>query len=59
MAKRRILVVEDEGITALHLQSILEEEGYEITSTANGRRGIRVRRGNSARIGPTRHKISG
>ena len=34
MAKRRILVVEDEGITALHLQSILEEEGYEITSTA-------------------------
>ena len=34
MAKRRILVVEDEGITAFHMQSILEEEGYEITSTA-------------------------
>ena len=33
MAKR-VLVVEDEGITALHLQSALEDAGYEVTFTA-------------------------
>ncbi len=34
MPQHRILVVEDEGITALHLQDLLEQRGYEDVSTA-------------------------
>ena len=34
MAKKRIMVVEDEGITAMRIQSSLEEMGYAVTSTA-------------------------
>lgn len=34
MTQHRILVVEDEGITALHLQDLLEQRGYENIWTA-------------------------
>ncbi len=33
MAKKRIMVVEDEGITALRIQNSLKEFGYTVTST--------------------------
>ncbi len=35
MPQRHILVVEDEGITALHLQDLLDQRGYEDVSTAS------------------------
>jgi PAS domain S-box-containing protein len=34
MAKKRIMVVEDEGITAMTIRSTLEEMGYEVPVTA-------------------------
>ncbi|MBI4682594.1 MAG: PAS domain S-box protein [Nitrospirae bacterium] len=33
MTKKRIMVVEDEGITAMRIQSSLEDMGYAVTST--------------------------
>jgi diguanylate cyclase (GGDEF)-like protein/PAS domain S-box-containing protein len=34
MERKRIMVVEDEGITAMRIQSSLEDMGYAVTSTA-------------------------
>jgi len=34
MAKKRIMVVEDEGITAMTIKRTLEEMGFEVTATA-------------------------
>ncbi len=34
MSKKRIMIVEDEGITAMRIKSSLEQMGYDVTSTA-------------------------
>jgi CheY-like chemotaxis protein len=36
----RILIVEDEGITALDVEQYLTGEGYSVCSAANGREGV-------------------
>ncbi len=34
MSRKSILIVEDEGLIALHLQELLEQEGYHVAGTA-------------------------
>ena len=35
MVKNRILIVEDEGVTALEMKEFLEKEGYDIVDTVD------------------------
>ena len=41
-AKEKILVVEDDEITSHMLRYILEKEGYQITTAADGEEGLRM-----------------